>query len=340
LGFDAAVTCTSLPPQHPGASKVDTHLFLVKQVKMEAPPLSKETILAQDDKTSGAVIAALTGTPEFDELAKKELSGIIERDQQDAEKLAEGVAQAIKKGVLPSDLTPPTYTSIDVLGKSADQVAEEMIEQLPKEGGCVVILVGLSGTGKGTTVDKMKEKISNSSTWSNGNCFRALTLLAATYCEQQGKEGFDPAVLTAENLADWSKMLHFDKYDDKFDIRITGLGLDVKVSEVANTLLKEPKVGKNIPTVARETQGEVVRFAGEAVKKMGEAGTVVLLEGREQTLNFIPSPYRFCLTMSDTTVIGARRAAQRIAAAAAPKVNAGQEPLDAVKAALTEVASA
>ena len=27
------------------------------------------------------------------------------------------------------------------------------------------------------------------STWSNGNCFRALTLLAATHCEQQKLEG-------------------------------------------------------------------------------------------------------------------------------------------------------
>merc|ERR1711972_875683 len=121
-------------------------------------------------------------------------------------------------------------------------------------------------------------------------------------------------------------------------IRINGLGIDVKVSEVANTLLKEPKVSKNIPTVAEKTQGEVVKFAGDAVKKMGDDGTVVLLEGREQTLNFIPSPYRFCLTMSDTTVIGARRAAQRIAAVAAAKVAEGTDPQEAVKAALAEIA--
>merc|ERR1711972_820958 len=134
-------------------------------------------------------------------------------------------------------------------------------------------------------------------------------------------------------------MLNFDKYDGKFDTKITGLGIDVKVSEVANTLLKEPKVSKNIPTVAEKTQGEVVKFAGNAVQKMGEAGTVVLLEGREQTLNFIPSPYRFCLTMSDTTVIGARRAAQRIAAAAVTRIDAhGDDNVqDAVRASLAEL---
>merc|ERR1712203_191397 len=99
----------------------------------------------------------------------------------------------------------------------------------------------------------------------------------------------------------------------------------------ANTLLKEPKVGKNIPTVAKETQGEVVKFAGDAVQKMGAAGTVVLLEGREQTLNFIPSPYRFCLMMSDTSVIGERRAAQRIGADALKNIKDGEDVPAAVK---------
>merc|ERR1712190_438052 len=121
-------------------------------------------------------------------------------------------------------------------------------------------------------------------------------------------------------------MLEFGKMDGKFDIRITGLGIDTKVSEAANTLLKESKVSKNIPTVAEKTQGEVVQFAGSACLKMGADGAVVLLEGREQTLNFIKSPYRFCLTMSDDTIIGQRRAAQRIMASLASKAKDGDDP--------------
>jgi cytidylate kinase len=244
------------------------------------------------------------------------LQQIIARDDEDAQKLQNGIDAAIKKNVLPGDLTPPTYEPVDVLGKTADQVADEIIAKLPKEGGCVMILVGLSGTGKGTTVNKLKSRIPGATAWSNGNCFRSLTLLAVTACEQEGKE-FDATCLTPENLAKWAGMLEFGQFDGKFDIRINGLGIDKRVSEIACTLLQEPKVAKNIPTVAQETQGEVVKFAGDAVKKMGDAGTVVLLEGREQTLNFISSPHRFCLTMSDTSVLGARRGAQRIAAAAA-----------------------
>lgn len=58
------------------------------------------------------------------------------------------------------------------------------------------------------------------------------------------------------------------------------------------------------------TQGEVVKFASGACKMMGEAGMTVLLEGRAQTVNYIDSPFRFELVMSDAQLIGMRRAAQ------------------------------
>ena len=147
-------------------------------------------------------------------------------------------------------------------------------------------------------------------TWSNGNIFRSLTLLAATYCEQNGVAIKD--ALTPENLAAWMAMLSFGQINGKFDTRIAGLGLDLLVSEHANTTLKGKMVGGNIPTVAEVTQGEVVKFASDACKMMGEAGVTVLLEGRSQTVDYIDSPHRFELTMSDSQLIGMRRAAQRI----------------------------
>ena len=60
----------------------------------------------------------------------------------------------------------------------------------------VRVLQGLSGTGKGTTVDKLKAKLPKAVAWSNGNVFRSLTLLAVTRCEADGK-AFSEAVLTA-----------------------------------------------------------------------------------------------------------------------------------------------
>lgn len=154
--------------------------------------------------------------------------------------------------------------------------------------------------------------------WSNGNAFRSVTLLAVTWCEQQDDcNGFDPArALTKENLTSFMQMLEFGKFNGKFDTKITGLGLDLLVSEVQNTALKDPKVSKNIPTVAEVTQGEVVLFASDAIQKMGKDGIFVLLEGREQTVNYVRTPLRFTLTLSDISLIGKRRAAQRLAAGA------------------------
>lgn len=47
-----------------------------------------------------------------------------------------------------------------------------------------------------------------------------------------------------------------------------------------------------------------------------EPKLVVLLEGREQTVNYVRSPYRFELVLSHPELIGQRRAAQRIMALA------------------------
>ena len=181
---------------------------------------------------------------------------------------------------------------------------------------------------QGTTVTKLRQKMEADGksvvTWSNGNIFRSVTLLAATWCEQNGCDGFDKdRALTKENLADFVSMLSFGKFKGKYDTRIQGLGLDLLVSEVQNTVLKGPKVSKNIPTVAQFTQGEVILFAADAVEIMGKDGLVVLLEGREQTVNYVRTPHRFTLVLSDESLIGKRRAAQRLMAASLKELNEG-----------------
>merc|ERR1712217_929113 len=64
-----------------------------------------------------------------------------------------------------------------------------------------------------------------------------------------------------------------------------------------------------IPSVAEVTQGEVIGFIKMALGKLTADGINVLLEGREQTLNYIRTPHRFELVIDDNTVIGMRQAA-------------------------------
>ena len=152
-------------------------------------------------------------------------------------------------------------------------------------------------------------------TWSNGNVFRSITLLAVTWCELNGINEFDPSrALTDENINNYMSMLTFEKIENEWDVIINGLGINSSVKQIQNTLLKSTKVSKNIPTVAEQTQGEVINFACKAIEKMRLDGKNILLEGREQTVNYIPTLYRYTLTISDNTLIGKRRAAQRLGA--------------------------
>jgi hypothetical protein len=171
--------------------------------------------------------------------------------------------------------------------------------------------------------------------------FRSLTLLAVTKCEQTGI-AFGEAALTPALLGECMKYLHFGKFKNgDFDIKIEGLGLSLLVSEVVNTTLKEPKVGKNIPTVAKMTQGEVISFAAGAAEQMRADGFNVLMEGRSQTLDYVRTPHRFELTLSEPNLIGMRRAAQRMMGEALKALKAEAEPTPArVRSALAAALAA
>merc|ERR1712130_999430 len=151
-----------------------------------------------------------------------------------------------------------------------------------------------------------------------GNIFRSLTLLATTFAKQNNFT-LDK-VLTPENLASMISMLSFGKFNNKFDVKIDGLGIKELVSNIQNTKLKQPDISKNIPTVARVTQGEVINFVQGALEKMTADGITVLVEGREQTLQYIETPHRFELILKNQQIIGQRRTAQRIMASAYKKL--------------------
>ena len=272
-------------------------------------------LMEDDDRTTAMVVSTLHKVPAFRQLSDSEGDAIRRRDEEDGKKLGRGIDFALSKGVLQRPDVEPSYERVEVYGKSADAVADIIQRKLPKEGGFVVALVGLSGTGKGTTVAKLLGRNPHAVAWSNGNIFRALTLLASTYCVQQGKD-FSEEVLTPANIASWMGMLALEERDGKHELRLRGLGMDFFLRDVANTVLKGPMVKRNIPTVAMYSQGEVIAFASKAIQTMARGGTAVLLEGRRQTVDFIPTPHRFELALSDDSVVGQRRAAQRVAAIA------------------------
>lgn len=299
--------------------------------------ISAEVLAKQDSTTSQAILEAYAGDATFQKLSERLCKEIVDRDTQDGEKLAKGIDLAVEKGVLPADVEVEPTAKVNVSGKTADAVADEIIAALgdAPSKGCVMTLQGLSGTGKGTTVAKLSEKLPKAQTWSNGNVFRSLTLLAVTHCEKEGCNLDD--ALQPEMLKTFCDMLEFDKFDGKFDVKIEGLGLKYFVTEVEKTVLKESKVGKNIPTIAEVTQGEVVKLVSAGLAKMAADGFNVLVEGREQTLNHLRTPHRFELVLDDPTIVGKRQAALQVGGKAWDKVgrNADSDGA-AVKAAIEE----
>mmetsp|Transcript_84653 Transcript_84653/g.154947 ORF Transcript_84653/g.154947 Transcript_84653/m.154947 type:complete len:353 (-) Transcript_84653:40-1098(-) len=281
---------------------------------LQAATVTAAVLAKQDSETSQAILTAYAGDAGFQSISDRLTKEIMARDKEDGEKLGNGIQKAVDKGVLPAKVDVEPTTKVLVSGKTADAVSDEIISALgdAPSKGCILVLQGLSGTGKGTTVAKLKEKLPKAQTWSNGNIFRSITLLAVTWSEKEGKS-LDDALAPAM-LKDFCSMLDFNKFKDNgpFDVKIEGLGLKYFVSEVEKTVLKDSKVAKNIPKVAEVTQGECVLFVSDALSKMSAAGINVLVEGREQTLNHIRTPHRFELVLNDNTIIGKRQAALQI----------------------------
>jgi hypothetical protein len=236
---------------------------------------SLDLLRKQNAETSNALIEHWKDSVDFIKLATYEGDLTIQRDDEDGIKLQIGIDFAKSKGVIDPTFVPQPYVHIDVLGKTPDIVADEILTKVKEENaatataaagaGSVIVLCGLSGTGKGTTVTKLRQKLEEEEgkqvvTWSNGNIFRSVTLLAVTWCEQNLEGGaFDKdKALTKENLQAFMDMLSFGKFNGQYDTRIQGLGLDMLISQVQNTELKSPKVSMNIPTVAEVTQGTPV----------------------------------------------------------------------------------
>lgn len=120
--------------------------------------ISYELLQKQNADTSNAIIQHWATSEKFAELSKYEGDLTVKRDQEDAEKLQVGIDYAKEKGVIDPKYVPEPYVNLDVLGKTPDQVADEIIEFVNKTNeqagdkdpstGSVIVICGLSGTGK------------------------------------------------------------------------------------------------------------------------------------------------------------------------------------------------
>jgi hypothetical protein len=247
--------------------------------------ISYDVLQLQNADTSNAIIHYFETNHQFIELSEKEGTLIQIRDEEDDEKLKDGIIYAQKKGVIDLHYIPEPYIQMDVSTMTPNMVADTILQYVNNDhpistksnnndNGYVIVLVGLSGTGKGTTVTQLVTKLQlqqyNVITWSNGNIFRCITLLATSYWQDQqlqqhdqesNMDSFDKdIVLTKENIQIFMNMLSFEKnpFTNQYDICINDNNgntyQNVWVSDIQNTILKSSIVSKFIPTVAELIQ--------------------------------------------------------------------------------------
>ena len=123
--------------------------------KIDSMPLSYALLALQNADTSNALIDHWEHSEAFHKLAQMEGNLTVARDIEDGEKLQLGIDFAKQKGVIDPNYIPEPYLQIDVLGKTPEQVADEIIASVTNHStdsnasaGSVVVLCGLSGTGK------------------------------------------------------------------------------------------------------------------------------------------------------------------------------------------------
>ena len=128
--------------------------------------ISFDLLKKQNAETSNALIEHWKESTGFSKLAKYEGDLTIGRDEEDAVKLQKGIDFAKSKGVIDPNYVPQPYVHLDVLGKTPDSVADAMLSTVKENSaggaggqGSVIVLCGLSGTGKGTTVAKLRQKL-------------------------------------------------------------------------------------------------------------------------------------------------------------------------------------
>eukprot|EP00009_Paramoeba_aestuarina_P017627 CAMPEP_0201533234 /NCGR_PEP_ID=MMETSP0161_2-20130828/52522_1 /ASSEMBLY_ACC=CAM_ASM_000251 /TAXON_ID=180227 /ORGANISM="Neoparamoeba aestuarina, Strain SoJaBio B1-5/56/2" /LENGTH=310 /DNA_ID=CAMNT_0047937099 /DNA_START=87 /DNA_END=1016 /DNA_ORIENTATION=- len=287
----------------------------------------------------------LRDDPSFHQLSILEGNSLMERDILDRDKLCDGIAYAVKKGILSPRQNLNEPQKIVIMGKTSDDICEEIIHKVSvtRNGngmGDVITLEGLSGTGKGTTVRKLAEKLPNTITWSNGNIFRCLTFcllrdsiestseptMERIQNAQIDVDSLNPSII--EKCMQQLEFIFQPEHRDSHllsDIRILpshpSMNQILYVSEIQNTLLKYPNVSKHVPLVAERSQGEVILFTQRILRKITtERNWNVLIEGRRETLNYIETPHRFELVISADPphcpnillILGQRRAAQRV----------------------------
>lgn len=246
-----------------------------------------------DNKTEGEILNEI-----LSDLTARDLKD-SKIDEKNREKLEDEGLKLIK----------PKRT-IDVDSGKIEGV-ENVVDVIVKEIGpsvCIISIEGVSGTGKSATAESLHKRLGTIK-FSFGELFRYLTLKTLENHNINYEELFENLNYRIEKPTLFAEIFKNKNY------RIDGEKIhlydgDVNVSEKHLTDLRAKELEEELPHVAAKTQKNVISFAATEIERLrGNLKKIVLLEGRNFTLDFLPSDLRIRL-IADPKIRAHRRMIQ------------------------------
>ncbi|MDA3811631.1 MAG: AAA family ATPase [Spirochaetaceae bacterium] len=267
--------------------------------------LKKQIRKLSDFQATQEIIILLSEFDDFKRISLNELNLLEKRDEEDREKLRKGIIRSLRNGVIKEPDYKIEWVTVPVDNKLPDVICNEVLSKIDlNRKGITITICGDSGVGKGTLVSHLEKNLPNCKKWSNGDIFRLITFLVLN---QLGKDKVNENDLEEINFTELVKLVEIN---DKNEIIIESDGKTLYLEKIKNGLLKEDPININLPTIAKCTQGEVVLIANRYIRSNNES--IILAEGRKETLDYVHSDYRFEIKMINKGELGQRRTSQKI----------------------------
>ena len=157
----------------------------------------------------------------------------------------------------------------------------------------IISITGISGTGKSTTAEKLKKEL-GAVKFSMGEIFRYLTYLKIK--NTKSKIDFKEII----------KNMHYKMESGSLNLFDSNLNITKSLKKE----LRLAKIDTGVPETASITQELVLGFMAKEISQLTkQTNKKIIMEGREFTLDFIPSDLRINL-VADARTRAKRRTVQ------------------------------
>ncbi len=216
---------------------------------------------------------------------------LVRRDLEDAEISKNNRANLFDKGM--TAIEPKRFIKVntgEIVG--IDNVVRYLIEKILKDDQ-IISLQGLSGVGKSSTAKALKHSL-NGLSFSFGEIFRYLAY----------KHYF-------HDINDFNEIIE-PIYYQQIENNLCLFCAKENITHELSRHLTEPSLVSKVPSVAAQTQDIAIQFVKREMERIiAESNCKIIIEGRDYTLDFLPSDLRIEL-YADPMIRAKRRLNQDI----------------------------